>query len=147
MLFDRSTTDDSRDMHSFTISPMNVVRITNDAVDLDVLNAFQQLQPDDGSDLIVELIDLYLQDASQRIAEITEASAKGEWATVNRAAHNLRGSSSNLGVRHTAEICGELERADGRLARAAVAELIERLNAELVRASELLIAERQRRLQ
>jgi HPt (histidine-containing phosphotransfer) domain-containing protein len=147
MLFDRSTTDDSRDMHSFTISPMNVVRITNDAVDLDVLNAFQHLQPDDGSDLIVELIDLYLQDASQRIGEITEASAKGEWATVNRAAHNLRGSSSNLGVRHTAEICGELERADGRLARPAVAELIERLKAELVRASELLIAERQRRLQ
>ncbi|MDX6405241.1 MAG: hypothetical protein QOH70_2696 [Blastocatellia bacterium] len=147
MLFDRSTTDDSRDMHSFTISPMNVIRITNDAVDLDVLNAFQQLQPDDGSDLIVELIDLYLQDASQRITEITEASAKGEWVTVNRAAHNLRGSSSNLGVRHTAEICGELERADGRLARSAVAGLIERLKTELVRASELLIAERQRRLQ
>jgi HPt (histidine-containing phosphotransfer) domain-containing protein len=147
MLFDRSTPDDSRDMHSFTISPMNVIRITNDAVDLDVLNAFQQLQPDDGSDLIVELIDLYLQDASQRITEITEASAKGEWVTVNRAAHNLRGSSSNLGVRHTAEICGELERADGRLARSAVAGLIERLKTELVRASELLIAERQRRLQ
>jgi HPt (histidine-containing phosphotransfer) domain-containing protein len=147
MFFDRSTTDDSRDMHSFTISPMNVIRITNDAVDLDVLNAFRQLQPDDGSDLIVELIDLYLQDASQRITEITEASAKGEWVTVNRAAHNLRGSSSNLGVRHTAEICGELERADGRLARSAVAGLIERLKTELVRASELLIAERQRRLQ
>jgi HPt (histidine-containing phosphotransfer) domain-containing protein len=147
MLFDRSTPDDSRDMHSFTISPMNVIRITNDAVDLDVLNAFEQLQPDDGSDLIVELIDLYLQDASQRITEITEASAKGEWVTVNRAAHNLRGSSSNLGVRHTAEICGELERADGRLARSAVAGLIERLKTELVRASELLIAERQRRLQ
>jgi len=147
MLFDRSTTDDSLDMHSFTISPMNVVRITNDAVDLDVLNAFQQLQPDDGSDLIVELIDLYLQDASQRITEITEASSKGEWVTVNRAAHNLRGSSSNLGVRHTAEICGELERADGRLARSAVAGLIERLKTELVRASELLISERQRRLQ
>jgi HPt (histidine-containing phosphotransfer) domain-containing protein len=147
MLFDRSTPDDSRDMHSFTISPMNVIRITNDAVDLDVLNAFQQLQPDDGSDLIVELIDLYLQDASQRITEITEASAKGEWVTVNRAAHNLRGSSSNLGVHHTAEICGELERADGRLARSTVAGLIERLKTELVRASELLIAERQRRLQ
>jgi HPt (histidine-containing phosphotransfer) domain-containing protein len=147
MLFDRSTPDDSRDMHSFTISPMNVIRITNDAVDLNVLNAFQQLQPDDGSDLIVELIDLYLQEASQRITEITEASAKGEWVTVNRAAHNLRGSSSNLGVRHTAEICGELERADGRLARSAVAGVIERLKTELVRASELLIAERQRRLQ
>ncbi len=122
-----------------------LVRTTSDAVDMELLNSFAEIQPEDGSDLIVELIDLYLEDAPQRILAIRQAAAANEWAPLRRAAHNLRGSSANLGVRLVAGICEKLERADGHEPKAGVTELVRRLKFESARANETLVAERRLR--
>ena len=123
------------------------VRIPSDALDVEVLNAFEALQSDDGSDLVIELIDLYLQDAPQQIKAIGKASASAGWAQLKRAAHNLKGSSSTLGVRHVAEICEKLEvgscspdPSDG------IEALIQLLEYKFAKARRALAAERQRRL-
>jgi HPt (histidine-containing phosphotransfer) domain-containing protein len=120
--------------------------ITSDAVDMDVLNAFEELQSDDGSDLIVELIDLYVLDAAQRVGQIREASIATEWILVKRAAHNLKGSSSNLGVRKVAELCQKLEWMDSHDSPETVADIMRLLEYESARAGAALAAVRQRRL-
>ena len=123
------------------------VRIPSDALDMQALNAFEELQSDDGSDLIIELIDLYLQDAPKQILAIGKASASAGWVELKRAAHNLKGSSSALGVRHVAEICEKLEAgscvsdpSEG------VEALIQLLEYKFAKARQALAAERQRRL-
>jgi len=120
--------------------------ITSDAVDMELLNAFQELQLDDGSDLIVELIDLYLQEMPRRVTEIREASIATEWVLLKRAAHNLKGSSANLGVRYVAETCEKLERLNSYDSPQVVAALIQLLEYESAMARSALAAERQRRL-
>ncbi len=123
------------------------ILITSDAVDMELLNAFEELQSDDGSDLIVELIDLYLKDAPQRMLAIREAALANEWVLLKRAVHNLKGSSANLGVLHLAETCKELERIECEHSPEVVGELLQQMDNEFARASEALLSERQRRLQ
>ncbi len=145
MSFDQVTNNENEgiDPHAFaTAGPSG---ITSDAVDLELLNAFEELQLDDGPDLIVELIDLYLPDAAQRVSQIHEASIESEWDMLKRAAHNLKGSSGNLGVRHVAEICQRLQLVDGHDSQI-VAALVRLLEYEFSMASASLAAVRERRL-
>ena len=146
MSFDQVTNNENMETAPLPLAPADVVRITSDAVDMELLNAFEALQSDDGSDLIVELIDLYLQDAPQRILAIRQASVATEWALLKRAVHNLKGSSGNLGVRHVAEICEKLEGLCHQ-SSPGVEELLQQLDHEFAKASEALLAERRRRLQ
>ena len=106
MSFDEVNTE-PRETGSIHLTP--AVGNPSDALNVELLNAFEELQSDDGSDLIIELIDLYLQDAPKQILAIGKASASAAWMELKRAAHNLKGSSSTLGVRHVAEICEKLE--------------------------------------
>ena len=128
------------------LAPASASEITSDAVDMDVLNAFEELQSDDGSDLIVELIDLYVLDAAQRVSQIREASVETESVLLKRAAHNLKGSSSNLGVCKVAELCERLERMERNDSPQKLAEVVQLLEYESARAGAALAAVRQRRL-
>lgn len=146
IVFDQVTNDEGAEDNPHPFRPASASVITNDAVDMDLLNAFEELQLDDGSDLIVELIDLYLPDAAQRVSQIRDASIATEWVVLKRAAHNLRGSSGNLGVRKVAEICEKLERMDGRDSPQEVAGIVQLLEYESAMANAALAAVRQRRL-
>jgi HPt (histidine-containing phosphotransfer) domain-containing protein len=146
MSFDQVTNNGNEGINPHAFATPSPPGITSDAVDMELLNAFEELQLGDGSDLIVELIDLYLLDAAQRVTEIREASIETEWVLLKRAAHTLRGSSGSLGVRHVAEICERLERMDGRDSPQTVADLVRLLEYESAMASASLAAVRQRRL-
>ncbi|MDX6304666.1 MAG: hypothetical protein QOI77_1635 [Blastocatellia bacterium] len=126
--------------------PVLAGEVSGEAVDMELLNAFEELQADDGTDLIVELIDLYLVDAPQRMQAIREAALANEWVLLKRAVHNLKGSSANLGVRRVAETCNKLERIECEHSLEGVGELLQQMDDELARATEALLSERQRRL-
>lgn len=146
MSFDQVTNNEVAEDAPNLFPPSGASVITNDAVDMELLNAFEELQLDDESDLIVELIDLYLLDAAQRVSQIREASIGTDWVLLKRAAHNLKGSSANLGVSQVAETCEKLERVDGRDSPQTVAVLVQLLEYESARANAALAAVRQRRL-
>jgi two-component system sensor histidine kinase/response regulator len=146
MSFDQLINNEIAEGKPHPLAPGSASGITSDAVDMELLNAFEELQPDDGSDLIVELIDLYLIDAAERIAKIREASIATEWVLLKRVAHNLKGSSGNLGVRKVAEICQKLEWMDRHDSPEAIADLVRLLEYESARANASLAAVRQRRL-
>ena len=122
--------------------------ITNEAVrsvDLAILASFDEAQEDGEPDFVVELIDLYLAEAPRFFSSIREGLASHDWLTAKRAAHTLRGSSSNLGILQMAAIAGTLEHLTGNQ-DASAAELLKGLEDEFTRVETILLTERQRRL-
>lgn len=116
-------------------------------VDLAMLASYEEIQLDGKPDLIVELIDLYLEDAPRRVAVMQESLAKRDWLSLKREAHNLRGSSGNLGALQMARICDEIEGIESGNLFASTAALLNGLGLELERVVHIFLAERQRRLQ
>jgi HPt (histidine-containing phosphotransfer) domain-containing protein len=55
-----------------------------------------------------ELITMFIDDGSARIAELHGAAARGELAQVRRLAHDLGGSSATFGAHVVAAICRRL---------------------------------------
>src|SRR4051794_40942175 len=94
--------------HNFFISD-SIPNIRNEVLDVNLLKAFEKIKSDDGSDLVVELIDLYLEGTRRRVQAIREAVRDKQWIALKRSAHTLKGSSSTLGVRMVAKVCEELE--------------------------------------
>jgi len=73
-----------------------------------------------GRELLCKLIDLFLQDAPQRLAAIDDAMARRDAKGVAKAAHAFKSSSANLGAAALSELCKRLEREchDGSLGEA-----------------------------
>src|SRR6266498_1426123 len=67
-------------------------------IDKTVLEFLAEAQDEDEPDLIVELIDLYLDDAPKLVGEIRRAAKGGDANAIKRAAHALKGSSGSIGV-------------------------------------------------
>jgi len=123
-----------------------VPEIFRASVDLAVLASYETVRLDGEPDLIVELIDLYLEDAPRRVAVMRESLAKRNWPSVKRAAHSLRGSSGNLGVLQIALICDEIEGIESGDPFPSIAALLSCLEQELEQVLQVFLAERQRRL-
>jgi HPt (histidine-containing phosphotransfer) domain-containing protein len=115
-------------------------------VDIAVLTALEDAQVDGEPDLIVELIDLYLEDAPQRLEAIKAAATNKDGTSLKRSAHGLQGSSASLGVRRLAGICQNLEQLDCHDSPERVASLVKSLQDEFVTVRETLEAVRRRRL-
>lgn len=115
-------------------------------VDLSVLTSFEEIQVEGEPDLIVELIDLYLEDAPRQMALMQKADAETDEKMLKRAAHSLKGSSANLGVRGIAALCAEIERADCGDSFQKATLLVAGMEQEFERVRQVLMIERQRRL-
>jgi signal transduction histidine kinase/DNA-binding response OmpR family regulator len=63
----------------------------------------------EGASLIEHLVDVFLRDGPERIAEIHDAIGAGDCDALRRGAHALRGSSRTLGARRVADLCAVLE--------------------------------------
>lgn len=115
------------------------------SVDLEVLTGYDEAQEEGEPDFVVELIDLYLSEAPRFFNAINEGLTNHDWLSAKRAAHTLRGSSSNLGVFQMAQIADELEHLTSNQETTGV-ELLQCLRHEFARVEEILLAERQRRM-
>ena len=80
-----------------------------DVLDPGTLESLRELQEDGDDDLLVQLIDLFLEDAPRRIAGMRDAIAREDWAALTAFAHSLRGSCGSLGALRLAELCARLE--------------------------------------
>lgn len=124
---------------------MSIINEAVQTVDLAILASFDEAQEEGEPDFVVELIDLYLQEAPRIFSSIRDGLANNDWLTAKRAAHSLRGSSGNLGILQMAMIAGALEHLTANQ-DASAAELLQGLEDEFTRVEEILLAERQRRL-
>lgn len=78
-------------------------------LDTETLAALRSLQEDGEDDLLAELIDLFLEDAPERLASIRAAVEASDWVGLAERAHSLKGSCASLGAVSMASLCGRLE--------------------------------------
>jgi PAS domain S-box-containing protein len=83
------------------------------ALDLNVLEQLERLGESAGEDLVGRLAVQFLADAGCRMAELREGLADANADQVIRAAHDLRGSSSNLGASELARLCSTFSKEFG----------------------------------
>lgn len=120
-------------------------QIAHVSVDLAVLASYDEAQEEGEPDFVVELIDLYLGEAPRIFDTIQNGLTNHDWLTAKRAAHSLRGSSSNLGILQMALIADYLEHLTTSQ-ESGGAELLYELRNEFTRVEAILLAERERRM-
>jgi PAS domain S-box-containing protein len=75
-----------------------------------VLNDFRDLMGVNGSDMVENLANLYIQDSLVLIEKISDTISTGDKENLRLAAHTLKGNSFQIGASPLAEMCAELER-------------------------------------
>ena len=84
-------------------------KAAQDVLDAGVIQGLRELGGEQDPGLLLELIDLYLTDAPQRMAEIEQSLAAGDWKLLERAAHTLKSASANIGALNLSALCQQLE--------------------------------------
>ena len=78
-------------------------------IDPAAIESLRAISPDDSGEFLHELIDIYLTDTPLRIIEIESSLAVKNSVELSRAAHSIKGSSSNFGATELAAIACEIE--------------------------------------
>ena len=70
-----------------------------------------ELERDIGAEIADEIISLFLDDSKLRLKELSRVILANDFAGIKTAAHGLKGSCANIGGKHIANICFEIENA------------------------------------
>jgi HPt (histidine-containing phosphotransfer) domain-containing protein len=91
------------------------------------LHELSSIGGDEEPELLRVLVMMYLNDSVKRIASIYSSLESGDIAKMTIAAHTLKGSSGNMGVRLLVPTCTEIENLGRRNTGEGVLELYEQL--------------------
>lgn len=116
-----------------------------EVVDRATLLNFAEVQVEGEPDVIVELIDIYLEEASHQISAMQQAIVNTDALALKCATHCLKGSSASLGAYHMAASCEDLEQIAGSRLFDSAGALMPRLQQEFEQVRQTLLIERQRR--
>jgi HPt (histidine-containing phosphotransfer) domain-containing protein len=110
-----------------------------DVIDRTQLVSLRAIQEPGEADLVTELIDLFLSEASSHLEALHEAVLRNDVVEIQRVAHRLQGSSANLGAMQMSALSQALDTSDpSEVSNGLLAQL--EIEFELVR--EALNAER-----
>jgi PAS domain S-box-containing protein len=111
------------------------------ALDPAVLSQLRQFTGEGEPDIVQELAEAFQFETPPLLEELHQAIVEGQPEQLKRVAHNLKGSSNNLGARTMAALSAELEAIgkNGTVERAA--ELVTHLEQEYQRVCQALAAE------
>jgi CheY-like chemotaxis protein len=88
------------------ISAQNV---KESVIDLSVLESFREFQQPGETDLVTELINLFINDGKGRLSILKKALAEKDIKAIKREAHSLTGGAGNIGARQMTLLSRELE--------------------------------------
>ncbi len=109
-------------------------------IDPQAIENLRALNPGDNDEFLREITGIFLEDTPTRIAELDQSLNSGDVSRFTRAAHSIKGSSSNLGatgLRLAAEKLEHLARTQGL---GEVAALVAEVKTEFLRAQAELTA-------
>lgn len=109
------------------------------AIDVTVLNRLRSAMGNGGSQLLVDLIDIFLEDAPKKVAQIVAAAKLQDARTLADAAHPLKSSSASLGAKLFSEMCQQLEEMGAKGNMSGTEEGAEALMAEYERVRKALL--------
>lgn len=78
-------------------------------LDAKALQTLRDMGGEDGPDVLVEVIDSFLEESPKQVQAIREAMNVGDVAVLTRVAHTLKPTSAALGAIALAQLCKELE--------------------------------------
>jgi len=78
-------------------------------IDMDVIDGLRELGGEEDPGLVLELIEMFLDDAPKRIEEMTRGLECGDLDLMSRAAHTLKSASANMGAVLLSQICKVME--------------------------------------
>jgi histidine phosphotransfer protein HptB len=105
------------------------------AIDPEAIGNLRELNPGDNGEFLKEIVSIYLEDTPKRIGELKASLASGDAATFTRAAHTIKGSSSNVGAVALKGVAERMELISKRQGLGAMAPLIADCEAEFSRAA------------
>jgi len=83
-------------------------------LDYETINKFYIKQKKDGSNLVNNIINIYIDQSSDLLAELTDAARKKDVESVRLITHTLKSSSINVGALTLAELCRNVEKTCGK---------------------------------
>lgn len=102
-------------------------------IDPQAIANLRALTPDDNDEFLREIVGIYLDDTPQRIAELDRSLASGDVETFVRAAHSIKGSSSNVGASALRAVAEKLEHSARAAGLGSVQDLLAAVKAEYAR--------------
>ena len=83
-------------------------------LDYETINRFYTKQKKDGSNLVSNIINIYIDQSSDLLADLTEAARKKDVESVRLISHTLKSSSTNVGALALVELCRDLEKGSSK---------------------------------
>ena len=109
----------------------------NPAVDPQAIAGLRELNPEEPA-FLRELIDVFLEDVPQRIAELEKAITNSDAVLLTRAAHTIKGSCSNFGAAGLGQVAQKMEQQGKAAAFADAAATLPALRTEFALVTEAL---------
>jgi HPt (histidine-containing phosphotransfer) domain-containing protein len=81
----------------------------HDVLDQTVLDELLSFADDGDPELLLDLIQMFLDDSPSKVAAVQEGLDNGDFEKAERAAHSLKGSSGNLGAHLVQDVCEKLQ--------------------------------------
>lgn len=107
-------------------------------IDPEAIENLRALNPGDNDEFLREIIGIFLEDTPNRLTELTQSLAAGDAGVFTRAAHSIKGSSSNVGAARLRAVAEKLEHTARKEGLGTVAPTLAELNQEfLVAQTEL----------
>ena len=83
---------------------------SNGVLDAEVVASLKELDDGQGSNLFLELVDIFVEDAGAQVESLRSALESGDLQQIERSAHSLKSSCANIGATHMSQVCFELEK-------------------------------------
>lgn len=115
---------------------------SSEVIDKDVIASLRELQDEGEPDIIIELSDLFFENAPVKIQAIRTAIEKGDAKALHVAAHSLKSSSSYLGATKLSAMAKELENMGRAGTLEGAKEKLDMLESEYERVRSALEVER-----
>ncbi|MEP7124885.1 MAG: ATP-binding protein [Byssovorax sp.] len=113
------------------------------AVDPAALEKLRAMRQGD-SDLVLEVIDLFLQETPDRLVSLRDGLTRGDLPLISRVAHTIRGSAGHLGAKALAALCARVEEKARQGVPFNNAFALSSIEEEIGRVRDALIAESER---
>jgi histidine phosphotransfer protein HptB len=107
-------------------------------IDPESIENLRALNPGDEDEFLREIAGIFFEDTPQRLAELDQSLAAGDLSKFTRAAHSIKGSSSNLGAMALRAAAEKLEHQARSSGLAEIGPLVNDVKAEFDRAHAAL---------
>lgn len=107
-------------------------------IDPQAIENLRALNPGDNDEFLREIAVIFLEDTPQRITELDQSLSAGDVGKFTRAAHSIKGSSSNLGAMALRAAAEKLEHQARTQGLGNTAALLAQIKLEFGRAQSVL---------